>query len=109
MLLAEANFKLGDLQGAADAINALRTRAKATTITPAQVTLDFILDERSRELFSEEERRYTLLRTNKWVDRVKLYNVLASPRVTDRDKLLPIPQDVIDANRTSPMTQNPGY
>lgn len=109
MLLAEANFKLGDLQGAADAINSLRTRAKATTITPAQVTLDFILDERSRELFSEEERRYTLLRTNKWVDRVKLYNVLASPRVTDRDKLLPIPQDVIDANRTSPMTQNPGY
>lgn len=109
LLLAEANFRLGDLQGAADAINALRTRARTAVVTAAQVTIDLILDERSRELFAEEDRRYALLRTGKWLDRTKLYNKVAAPNVTARDTLLPIPQDVIDANRTSPMTQNPGY
>jgi len=109
LLLAEAYFKLGDLASAAVAINALRTRAHAPVITPAQVTLDFILDERSRELFSEEERRYTLVRTGKFVERVRLYNVLAKATVSERDALLPIPQNVIDANLTKVMPQNPGY
>jgi hypothetical protein len=109
LLLAEANFRLGDLQGAATAINALRTRARTTTVTAAQVTLDLILDERSRELFAEEDRRYALLRTGKWFDRTKLFNKVAAPNIALRDTLLPIPQDVIDANRTTPMRQNPGY
>jgi hypothetical protein len=109
LLLAEAYFKMGDIPNAVIAINALRNRAHATPITAADVTLDFILDERSRELFSEEERRYTLLRTGKYIERVKLYNNIAKTVITDRDKLLPIPQDVINANRHTPMTQNPGY
>ncbi len=109
LLLAEAYFKLGDLGNAAIAINALRTRAKAPIITGAQVTLDFILDERSRELFSEEERRYTLLRTGKFLERVRAFNVLAKATVADRDLLYPIPQSVIDANLTLKMPQNPGY
>ncbi|MEJ7658243.1 MAG: RagB/SusD family nutrient uptake outer membrane protein [Hymenobacter sp.] len=109
LLLAEAQFKLGDLAGAAATINLLRTRAKAKAITAANVTLDFILDERSRELISEEYRRYTLLRNDKWLTRTRLYNALAGPNITDRDKLLPIPQSVIDANLTKPFAQNPGY
>ncbi len=109
MVLAEANFRLGDLAGAATAINTLRTRAKATPVTASQITIDFILDERSRELFSEEDRRYVLLRTNKLVERVKLYNKISATRIALRDTLLPIPQDVIDANLTSRMRQNPGY
>lgn len=109
LLLAEADVRLGDLQGAADAINALRTRAHAATVTSAQVTMDLVLDERSRELFSEEDRRYVLLRTDKWLERTQADNKIAGPKVTSRDKLLPIPQDVIDANRTTPMQQNPGY
>ncbi len=109
MLLAEANFRLGDLPEAAVAINTLRARAKATPVTAAQITIDFILDERSRELFSEEDRRYVLVRNNKLVERVKLYNKISANTIMLRDTLLPIPQDVIDANRTSPMRQNPGY
>ncbi len=109
LILAEAYMKLGDLPNAAVAINALRTRAHAPVITPAQVTLDFILDERSRELFSEEERRYTLLRTGKFLERVRLYNVLSKPTVAERDLLLPIPQNVIDANLTKKFPQNAGY
>lgn len=109
LLLAEAYLKLGDQGNAAIAINALRTRAHAPTITSTQVTLDFILDERSRELFSEEERRYTLVRTGKFVERVRLYNVLSKATISDRDALLPIPQNVIDANLSKTMPQNPGY
>lgn len=109
LVLAEADFRLGDMQGAADAINALRTRAHATLVTAAQITIDFIMDERSRELFSEEDRRYALLRTGTWLTRTKANNKIASPNVAARDTLLPIPQDVIDANRTKPMPQNPGY
>ncbi|HEV9035059.1 MAG TPA: RagB/SusD family nutrient uptake outer membrane protein, partial [Puia sp.] len=109
LLLAEADYDLGDMQGAADAINALRARAHAAPVTAADITIDLILDERARELFSEEDRRYVLLRTGRWLDRVKADNVIAAPGVQARDTLLPIPQPVIDANRTKPMTQNPGY
>jgi hypothetical protein len=109
LLLAEAQLKLNDLNGAAATINLLRARANATPITAAQVTLDFVLDERSRELVTEEHRRYTLLRTGKWLERTKLYNKYAGPLITIRDQLLPIPQPVIDANLGKVMPQNEGY
>ncbi|MDB4914437.1 MAG: RagB/SusD protein [Gemmatimonadetes bacterium] len=109
LLLAEAQFKQGNLAGAAANINIVRARAGASAITPAQVTLDFILDERSRELVTEEQRRYTLIRTGTWLTRTKLYNPLAAVNVVARDSILPIPQAVIDANLTKKMPQNPGY
>lgn len=109
LLQAEAQFKLGKPAEAAAAINLLRARAGATPVTTAQVTLDFILDERSRELLTEEQRRYTLLRTGTWYDRVRLYNPLAAVSVQPRDSLYPVPQTVIDANLTKKMAQNPGY
>ena len=109
LLLAEAQFKLGGLAGAAATINMLRARAHAKLITAADVTIDYILDERSRESISEEYRRYTLLRNDKWLTRTRLHNALAGPNITDRDKLLPIPRSVIDANLTKPFPQNPGY
>lgn len=109
LLLAEAQFKLGEKAEAATTINALRSRAKATPIAAADVTLDFILDERSRELLTEEHRRYTLTRTKKWFERTKKYNINAGSLIALRDTILPIPQTVIDANLTKPMPQNPGY
>lgn len=71
--------------------------------------MDFILDERSRELITEEHRRYTLLRTGKWLERVKAHNFRGGQTATARDTLYPIPQIVIDANLTKPMPQNPGF
>jgi hypothetical protein len=109
LLLAEADFDLHDNQGAADAINVLRARAHAAPVTAGDITIDFILDERAKELFSEEDRRYVLLRTGRWLARVQADNKIAGPLVAARDSVLPIPQAVIDANRTSPMKQNPGY
>jgi hypothetical protein len=109
LLLAEAQLKQGKTAEAAASINKVRARAGASLITPAQVTLDFILDERSRELVTEEERRYTLLRTGTWLDRTKKDNPFIAAAIQPRDTLLPIPQDVIDANTGKPMKQNPGF
>jgi hypothetical protein len=114
LLLAEAQFKQGNLTGAAANINILRARAGASLITPAVVTLDYILDERSRELVTEEERRFTLLRTGTWYTRTRLYNPLPQvagsvTQIALRDSVFPIPQPVIDANLTKKMPQNPGY
>lgn len=109
LLLAEAQMKLSDPGGAAITINALRNRAHATPIAAGDVSIGFILDERSRELFSEEHRRYTLIRTGTWFARTQQFNKFTGPKITLRDTLLPIPQAVIDANLTKPMTQNPGY
>jgi len=109
LILAEAQLRLNDPAGAAATLNIIRARANASPVTPAQVTLNFILDERSRELISEEHRRYTLLRTGTWFARTKQYNVYAGQFITLRDTILPIPQSVIDANLTKPMPQNAGY
>ena len=109
LLKAEAQFKLGNAAEAANTINIIRTRSKATPITATDLNLDFILDERSRELFMEEERRNTLLRTHTWYDRTKAHNFFGGEKITLRDTLFPIPQDVIDANLTKPMEQNPGF
>lgn len=109
LLKAEAQFKLNDPAGAANTINLLRERSNATPVTASEISLDFILDERSRELVLEEERRYTLLRTGKWLERVRLYNHNGGQNVEDRDTLFPIPQTVIDANLTQVMPQNPGF
>lgn len=109
LLKAEAQFKLGQADNAAATINIIRERSHATPITGADVNIDFILDERSRELFIEEERRNTLLRTHKWYERTKSYNFFGGEKITLRDTLFPIPQDVIDANLTKPFPQNPGF
>ncbi|ANI90727.1 hypothetical protein A9P82_10145 [Arachidicoccus ginsenosidimutans] len=109
LLLAEAEMKLGKLDEAADWINKVRERSHASPVTASQVTLDFILDERSRELVTEEERRETLVRTGTLVQRVKAHNPTAAAGIQDYNVLLPIPQNVIDANTGKVMDQNPGY
>ena len=73
---------------------------------------DFILEERARELGGDYERRYDLLRTETFLDRVAKYNAAAAPNLKPFHKLWPIPQTHIDrlAN-PGPLTeeQNPGY
>lgn len=109
LLLAEAQLEQGKVDDAARTLNVVRARSNASPITAGQVTMDFILDERSRELLSEEHRRYTLLRTGTWMERTQRYNPLTGPKLTARDTILPIPQAVIDANLGGGMQQNPGY
>lgn len=109
LLRAEAQLMLGQPEDAAESVNIIRRRAHANEITSADIDIDFILDERSRELVTEEHRRYTLLRTGKWLERTAMYNARGGQFVTDRDRLFPIPQVVIDANLNQDMPNNPGY
>jgi hypothetical protein len=99
-------------------INKVRRRAATPgkeadmEITDADVTLDFILDERARELLGEQHRWFDLVRTKKLVERVKLYNAQAKDAVKEPSTLRPIPQDQIDRTANSDgsaFLQNPGY
>lgn len=114
LLRAEAYMKKGgstNLQKAADDINKVRGRANATPCTVGEVTMDYILDERARELLIEEPRRKTLARTGTLVERVKRYNMRSSTRETIQDyhQWFPIPQSAIDANKGAELGQNYGY
>jgi len=110
LLKAEAEFKLRDPEAAANTINIIRRRSHASDIRASDVDIDFILDERARELMTEGPRRYTLLRTGKWAERTMLHNHRGGETIDpERDILLPVPQSVIDANLTLDMPQNPGY
>lgn len=111
LLRAEAYFRKGDLQKAADDINTVRLRSHANPVLPEEVTIDYILDERARELMYEEPRRRTLIRMGLLVERVRRYGLIESWRNTiqDYDSLWPIPQEAIDANFGAELKQNPGY
>lgn len=108
LLKAEAQFKQGKTAEAAITINILRSRANASPITAADVTLDFILDERARELLAEENRRMTLMRTGQLVNRVSTRGQKITG-ISATNLLLPIPQSEIDLNKDAVLEQNPGY
>ena len=107
LLKAEAQFKQGNTAGAAITLNILRARANASAIAAGDVTLDFILDERIRELLAEENRRMTLMRTGTLVARSSLGQKITG--ISSKHLLFPIPKSEIDLNKDSPLEQNPGY
>lgn len=109
LLRAEASLGKGDLASAASDINELRNRAHAVPVQPSEVTIDYILDERARELSFEEDRRLTLARLGKVVERVRKYNDLSGPTIMDHHGLWPIPAKEIEANINGNLEQNPGY
>lgn len=114
LLRAEARLLGGNTQGAADDINVIRRRGAwpgqeaANEITAADVDIDFILDERARELLGEGHRWMDLTRTNKLVERVRLYNPVGGANIQDYHVVRPIPQDQIDRTLGG-YSQNPGY
>lgn len=124
LLLAEAYLNKGDKANAANAINVVRSRAKAPLCTASDVTIDYILDERARELYGEEHRTITLSRLSTkenpvLVQRVRKYgyrfpaasNELKNnaPNIQDHQWVYPIPYQVIEANSGADFTQNEGY
>ena len=117
LLLAEAYLLAGKRPEALVQINDVRKRAAfagkeaAMTITDAQLSMDFIIEERARELAGEQIRWMDLKRWGKLVERVKLYNPQAAPFIKDVHNVRPIPQAQIDRSEggSKSFAQNPGY
>lgn len=137
LLRAEAYYWLGQMGEAANDINAVRSRAQAEPISPDGITIDYIFDERARELYLEEPRKSELTRVayimaqlgngyslesmhqdNWYYDRVmranKYYreNILwgANPYIMKPYHVYwPVPQSEIDANVEGHINQSPGY
>ncbi|MEM1135495.1 MAG: RagB/SusD family nutrient uptake outer membrane protein [Bacteroidota bacterium] len=111
---AEALHQMGMDAEAVDYLNAIRTRASYPgfendqMITVDDVDIDFILDERARELFGEGHRWEDLVRTGKLLERVRLHNVQGKDNIQDFHILRPIPLDQIDRTPAG-YPQNPGY
>lgn len=138
LLRAEAHYWLGDMDQAAEDINAVRRRAQATEVEPDEVTIDYIFDERARELWLEEHRTTELTRVayimaqlgrdgyslddmhqdNWYYDRVMETNVYYREQISYGENpyimepynvYWPIPQDEIDSNVEGKINQTPGY
>lgn len=139
LLRAEAYYWLNQKDKSAADINIVRVRAKAFPITEADVTIDYILDERARELFAEEFRKSELTRIafimaenkingysmesfsekNYWYDRVmsknefyRAGNILWGPnvyKISPFHVLWPVPATAIDSNQGGVINQNKGY
>ena len=138
LLRAEAHYWKGDLASAANDINVVRERANALPISAADVTLDFIFDERARELFAEAPRHSELVRVsymlaqqnrdgydltafgskNYYFDRVMRFNKTYEGQVTLLGNtasmepfhvLWPVPSKIITANTLGTINQNFGY
>lgn len=115
LVAAEAYLKAGNSATGLQRLNAVRTRAGVTPATAGEFNIDYILDERGREMLGEYTRWFDLKRTGKLVERTVKYNY----KITNASQfsgnngqqkiLRPIPQTVIDLNQNKNFPQNPAY
>lgn len=115
LIAAEAAYHI-DKDLAATYLNEIRKRSpNLAPATGATITIDMILDERSKELFTEGQRFFDMLRLNLPItfnDEFGGITVSHRPKTIDRTfekVILPIPQDEINANPGLEAQQNPGY
>ncbi|MDI6403033.1 RagB/SusD family nutrient uptake outer membrane protein, partial [Balneolaceae bacterium ANBcel3] len=104
----------GDIAQAVSLVNQLRERAygdDSGNITSNDLTLDFILDERARELYWEGHRRTDLIRYGYFTSGDYVWawkgGVKDGSASADYRNLYPIPASDVNANPM--LTQNPGY
>jgi hypothetical protein len=101
----------GSISQALNYVNQVRMRSNAASITLSQLSLNFIIDERARELNFEGHRRTDLIRFGKFTGGSYLWpwkgNVLNGVSIPDYYRLFPIPNSAIQSNPN--LVQNPGY
>ena len=117
LIFAEAAARAGTAGDKATAltyVNALRQRAYGNAsgnITAAQLTADFVLDERARELYWEGHRRTDLIRYGKFTESTYLWpwkgGVKGGTGVAAIRNLYPLPSADISSNPN--LKQNSGY
>ena len=113
LLKAEALNETGDLAGAADLVNVIRSRAKlASTTANSQSAMRLAIEkERRLELAFEGVRWFDLKRTGRAIE---VMNSAVGPNdvplgyhLTQNRLVFPIPQAELDKN--TKLVQNPGY
>lgn len=109
LIRAEAYLGMKQLDKAAADLNVIRDRANASNVDPEKVDIDYILDERMRELGLEEKRRLTLGRLGLVYDRVKIANPYNADDIQLYNNLFPIPYGEIEKNTGAVLEQNEGY
>lgn len=101
----------GSLATATNYINLLRTRAQAAAVVQADLSLDFMLAERGRELYWEGHRRTDLIRFDKFTSNSYVWpfkgDLKAGKGVESWRNVFPIPSDELVSNPN--LTQNPNY
>ncbi len=112
LLAAEAYLNAGNTSTALERLNVVRARAGVSNATT--IDIDYILDERARELLGEYHRWFDLKRTGKLVERASAHNwQIEETNFTGNEghlKILrPIPQDALDLNQNYNFPQNPAY
>lgn len=114
LIAAEALLRDGKPEEAVEYVNVVRRRAAKPgheaemNVAASDLDMDFILDERARELASEHHRWFDLVRTGTLLERVIAHNPDARDNIQPHHVLRPIPQSAIDQT-TSEFPQNPGY
>lgn len=92
-------------------VNLVRNRAVATPITSGELTLDFIIDERARELNLEGHRRTDLIRFNRFTGSSYIWSwkggTFSGSAIPESYKLFPIPISALNSNPN--LQQNPGF
>lgn len=100
-----------DLGRAVQYVNDVRTRSNGTTITQGDLTLEFIIDERARELNLEGHRRTDLIRFGLFTGGSYLWpwkgGVMNGTSIPEHYNLYPIPSSALQANPN--LSQNPGF
>jgi starch-binding outer membrane protein, SusD/RagB family len=114
LIAAEAYLKAGQPGTGLDRLNEVRRRAGVANATAAEFNIDYILDERGRELLGEYKRWFDLKRTGTLVARASAHNYKIKAAnfvgVGGQLKILrPIPQVALDLNQNKDFPQNPGY
>lgn len=110
LIAAEACIKSDNLSEALKYVNIVRTRANATPAKESEMSIDYILNERARELAGENHRWADLARTGKLAEYVEEYNPdISEGQITEKFYLRPIPLSAIELNPALKGHQNEGW
>ena len=110
LMMAEASMHTGDIGTALTMVNKVRARAGASSWGAADLTMQSLLDERSRELMWEGWRRSDLIRFEVATGTHYFTGARTPAKTDDGDRhtfVFPIPSPEIISNHN--LVQNPGY
>tara|TARA_B110000459_G_scaffold190089_1_gene224831 strand:- start:2266 stop:3990 length:1725 start_codon:yes stop_codon:yes gene_type:complete len=105
LLAAESSLMMGNNNVAVNYLNQVRNRAGLSGISPNDINMDHIIEERRSEFMGEGKRFFDLIHFDKASEIIPNFE-------TGKHEVFPIPQSFIDLANTNDdniIMQNPGY